>query len=168
MIGNDIVDIVATRTQSNWRRRGFLQKLFTQNEQNIIHSHHDPEVAVWVLWSMKEAAYKIYNRETGLRAFIPHLLRCNLNSNDLMGYVAVENKIYFTKTVVNNYIIDTVAVTKPQYLKNVVAVNIEKVYKDETGLPYVTLSNQVRVPVSVSNHASSFKAVFINILSLYS
>ena len=28
MIGNDIVDLVQARFQSNWKRKGFVQKLF--------------------------------------------------------------------------------------------------------------------------------------------
>ena len=34
MIGNDIVDLDLARTQSNWQRKGFLDKIFTKKEKN--------------------------------------------------------------------------------------------------------------------------------------
>ena len=32
-IGNDIVDLSLAKIQSNWQRKGFLEKQFTQKEQ---------------------------------------------------------------------------------------------------------------------------------------
>ncbi len=43
MIGNDIVDLVQARFQSNWKRKGFVQKIFTQKEQELIFSSKNPE-----------------------------------------------------------------------------------------------------------------------------
>ena len=31
-IGNDIIDLKLAKTQSNWQRKGFLEKQFTQKE----------------------------------------------------------------------------------------------------------------------------------------
>ena len=62
MIGNDIVDLVQARFQSNWKRKGFVQKIFTQKEQELIFSSKNPENMVWNLWTRKESAYKIFNR----------------------------------------------------------------------------------------------------------
>lgn len=62
MIGNDVIDILQTRRESNWRRRGFIAKLFNDEEQLLIEKSTDPESMLWILWSMKEAAYKVYNR----------------------------------------------------------------------------------------------------------
>ena len=33
MIGNDIVDLNLAKTQSNWQRKGFLERQFTKKEQ---------------------------------------------------------------------------------------------------------------------------------------
>ena len=30
MIGNDVIDLQQSRQESNWQRKGFLEKLFTQ------------------------------------------------------------------------------------------------------------------------------------------
>ena len=35
-IGNDIVDLNLAKTESNWQRKGFLEKQFTQKEQEEI------------------------------------------------------------------------------------------------------------------------------------
>ena len=45
MIGNDIVDLVQARFQSNWKRKGFVQKIFTQKEQELIF--HPKILKIW-------------------------------------------------------------------------------------------------------------------------
>jgi len=66
MLGNDIVDLDLAKTQSNWRRKNYLDKIFTTEEQLLISSAKRPDEMVWLLWSMKESAYKIYNRKSGI------------------------------------------------------------------------------------------------------
>ena len=41
MIGNDIIDLAETRLRSNWKRPGFLEKVFSVEEQKIIHASID-------------------------------------------------------------------------------------------------------------------------------
>lgn len=60
MTGNDIVDIKQAAAESNWKRKGFLEKIFTPHEQEYIGQSALPEEMVWKLWSMKESAYNIY------------------------------------------------------------------------------------------------------------
>ncbi len=50
MIGNDIIDLNLIRAQSNWQREGFLQKLFSEEEQTLIQNSQDPELNVWLLY----------------------------------------------------------------------------------------------------------------------
>ena len=76
MIGNDIVDLALAKKESNWKRNRFLDKIFTETEQLLIFHSENPEIMVWNLWSRKEAAYKIYNRETGIRGYFRSILRC--------------------------------------------------------------------------------------------
>ena len=76
MIGNDVIDLALAQKESNWKRKGFLDKIFTQKEQLLISNSQNPELMVWNLWSRKEAAYKIYNRQTQNRAYIPKQLEC--------------------------------------------------------------------------------------------
>ena len=35
MIGNDIVDLDLARKESNWKRKGFLDKIFSLQEQQF-------------------------------------------------------------------------------------------------------------------------------------
>jgi hypothetical protein len=45
---------------------------------------------VWNLWSRKEAAYKIYNRATGIRGYFPLNLECAYE-NSTTGSVLVRD-----------------------------------------------------------------------------
>ena len=40
----------------------YLDKLFTKEEQEYIITATNPSIMVWALWSMKEAAYKLYTQ----------------------------------------------------------------------------------------------------------
>ncbi len=111
MIGNDIVDLVLASTQSNWRRKGYLDKIFTKEEQMLIVAAVNADEMVWRLWSMKESAYKIHNRETGIRKFAPTGLCCKLLNPDpaITGSVTINQVIYFTKTEFSPDYVHTVA-----------------------------------------------------------
>lgn len=78
MIGNDVVDLAQAAQDSNWQRRSFLAKLFTDYEQEIIRAATNPEQLVWLFWSLKESAYKARYRETGHRVFAPQKISCLL------------------------------------------------------------------------------------------
>ena len=68
-IGNDIVDLKLAKSESNWERRGFLEKQFTQKEQGEILNSENSFLKVWLFWSMKEAAYKCYTQKVKERFF---------------------------------------------------------------------------------------------------
>lgn len=158
MIGNDVVDLRLARTQSNWKRKGFLEKLFTESEQILILQHHEPEIMVWVLWSMKEAAYKIYNRATGERAFIPHKLECSITIDTqckISGKVVFEEFECQTTTTIINDIITTVATTKDCTVND---IQISDTLKDSFGLPYVLRDAKI-FPASISHHGRAIKVV---------
>lgn len=163
MIGNDVIDLIAARSESNWQRRGFLQKLFTEAEQEAIHAFAEPGLMVWILWSMKESAYKIYNRETGHRAFIPHLLECSINdTRPFNGIVTLHNKKYYTTTIVHKEMIHTVAVEDTDKIERIYEINQEEVLKDASDLPYALIQqSSIPVPVSVSHHGRFQKIVCI-------
>jgi phosphopantetheinyl transferase (holo-ACP synthase) len=156
MIGNDIVDLVAAKKESNWKRAGFLDKIFTEREQLLILSAENPEQLVWDLWSRKEAAYKIYNRQTGVRAYIPLQLECydsKIENGIRFGKVVCNSQIYYTKTEISEANIHSIAVTRIsdfdsiQYLEN--NSNIQKT----NGIPnWIDKEKSVLKPVSISHH----------------
>jgi phosphopantetheine--protein transferase-like protein len=164
MIGNDVVDIDASRIESNWKRKGFLEKIFTPQEQSLIKFSSNPELYVWVLWSMKEAAYKVYNRETGIRGFIPHELSCVLDvvsAQEYEGTVKCRGSIYFTTTTIANGIIHTIAVYPFLKEKKVVEVS-GNILKDANGMPYIIDKSGLKIPVSKSGHGRCTKVVAIS------
>lgn len=95
MIGNDLVDLKLAAKQSNWQRKGFLDKLFTPNEQGYILNSDNPFETVWLLWSMKESAYKAYLQIHNERFFAPKKLACLLISKN-KGTVLINNALFFT------------------------------------------------------------------------
>lgn len=111
MIGNDLVDLKLAAKQSNWQRKGFLDKLFTPKEQGYILNSADPFETVWLLWSMKESAYKAYLHTHNERFFAPKNLTCNLTSKN-KGTVLINNALFFTESEINEAFIYTVAFTK--------------------------------------------------------
>lgn len=112
MIGNDLVDLRQAKKDSNWQRDGYLNKIFSATEQQLIIDANDRNELVWIFWSMKEAAYKIHNSKTGIRTFAPTKLVCSLLSTakDVFGTVLIDNVIYHTKTQVNGEYIHTISI----------------------------------------------------------
>lgn len=147
MIGNDVIDLKLARQESNWKRKGFLDKLFTKKEQALIFSSETPEIMVWNLWSRKEAVYKIFNRESGFRGFIPLRMECFFDS-ETFGRVTLEGKNYFTQTKIAPEFIHTIAVSAKENFANLRAVGKENVVKIN-GLPFCARSKN---PATISHH----------------
>ena len=116
MLGNDIVDLQLANVQSNWRRKGYLQKIFTAAEQELISNSAKPNILVWKFWTMKESAYKIYNKQTGVRTFEPSLIFCEVD--DEFGEVYINGKAFFTKSTISAKYIHTIASLNLQVLRN--------------------------------------------------
>lgn len=166
MIGNDVIDLQQSRIESNWQRKGFIEKLFTDAEQLLIKDHHDPEIMLWLLWSMKEAAYKIYNRETKIREYIPKKLLCSiisLNEVESKGFVFCNENKYYTKTQITSEKIHTTAVSNIENLNNIIEVEKKGIVKNESGIPYIVLSsNNTLKDVSISHHGRFERVVTIS------
>ena len=108
MIGNDIIDLSLAKTESNWKRRGFLEKQFSANEQHFILNAPNSFEMVWRLWSMKEAAYKIFTQQHSVRFFAPKKFECKLMLG-LKGVVCYKNQKFYTTSIVNQQYIFTKA-----------------------------------------------------------
>lgn len=102
MIGNDIVDLKVAATESNWRRKGFLEKLFSKEECEFLFDSRDPDIFVWLLWAMKESSYKAHQRKFKLpRKFNPKDFCCKISdtsSSLVPGEVSIGDQIYFTNS----------------------------------------------------------------------
>lgn len=156
MIGNDIVDLALARKESNWKRKGFLDKIFTKNEQFLISKADDPEVMVWNLWSRKEAAYKIYNRQTQIRGYLALELECSdleIIDGISFGKVVIKDLIYFTKTVVTTQFVHTIAVENVYDFDTIKIMKNRKNIQKTNGIPsYFENDNLKSKPVSISHH----------------
>ncbi|MFA6275674.1 MAG: 4'-phosphopantetheinyl transferase superfamily protein [Pedobacter sp.] len=167
MLGNDIVDLQKASLESNWRRKGYLDKLFTFQEQQLILTSANPETTVWLFWSMKEAAYKIINRETSERFYSPKKFTCKIKDNN--GFVDFDGKIMHTKSEINQNFIHTIAYSTSENLNNIQATYLEntnnylsdfnskskryRLEKDVNGIPnLVDKSNQESHFASISHH----------------
>ncbi|GEP51858.1 hypothetical protein FNO01nite_25300 [Flavobacterium noncentrifugens] len=146
MIGNDVVDLALAQKESNWKRNGFLQKIFTEKEHLQILNSENPEVKVWELWSRKEAAYKIWNRESNVRLFHPMKFECSDEDSDF-GKVSFENQVYFTKTDFSDERISSIAVCQKSDFDAIIHLENRNGITKENGIPFLN-----KKPVSISNH----------------
>lgn len=163
MIGNDIVDLVLARKESNWKRKGFLEKIFSEEEQLLISKSENSEKMVWILWSNKEAVYKIYNRETGIRGYIP--LRINIleicsEENSVKGKVECFGKIYHTKAIVNSEYVYTIAVKNLKDFNSINSLDSVATINDNLNRPfYFDEISKKTIPVSKTHHGRFLKIV---------
>lgn len=161
MIGNDIVDLALARKESNWKRNRFLDKIFTQEEQLFIENAINPEVMIWNLWSRKEAAYKIYNREAGFRGFIPLKLVCFYES-ETKGTISCNGNIYYTKTTVTNNFVYTIATAKLDYFSQIKKITPDYKISKIDGIPFV-IDNTTLIsnPVSITHHGRFWEGILL-------
>ncbi|EGV42854.1 4-phosphopantetheinyl transferase family protein [Bizionia argentinensis JUB59] len=106
MIGNDIIDLKETKRSTNWERRGFLDKIFTEKERKMISEAIDPFKTVWKLWSMKESAYKVFIQAGGKRFYNPKRIECRFE--DGFDQVSIGFLNLKTETIsTDDYILST-------------------------------------------------------------
>tara|TARA_A100001015_G_C14954974_1_gene698381 strand:- start:482 stop:1036 length:555 start_codon:yes stop_codon:yes gene_type:complete len=175
MIGNDIIDLKLAKKESNYLRAGFLEKQFSSNEQALIKSTSNTFLLVWRLWSMKEAAYKIYTQQNENRFFAPKKFDCKISSV-LNGFVFFENKLFYTSTNINDKYIFTLAslnintkafsqVVSPQLLDKLIKNKLEDETKfssmgivkkkSENGVPFYYYKNILLTKsCSISHHGN--------------
>jgi phosphopantetheinyl transferase (holo-ACP synthase) len=161
MIGNDIVDLDLALKESNWKRKHFLDKIFTSTEQQLILNSENQDLMVWNLWSRKEASYKIYNRQTGIRGFFPLRLECDYCDMNT-GTVAIDDFVFYTQTEIATNYIYSVAVSEKEYFKKIRVLDSTTIIKKENGIPFLLdpISN-TKIPVSITHHG-----LFQRIISL--
>ena len=197
MIGNDIVDLHLAAIQSNWQRKGFLTKLFTEQEQAFILNSTNPFKSVWLLWSMKESAYKAHTQKTRRRSFNPKKLVCSC-LNKTSGFVCIEKEKYSTTSKINDTYIHTVATQKNidvndnfyvesntisnkkqpsdcyALVKTVVSEKLGfsvrelQIKKDKMGIPKIYhYDSYIPFSISVSHHGNYGAYAIINYKSMY-
>lgn len=156
MIGNDIVDLAKAKKESHWQRKGFLDKLFTIEEQQLILTSQNPEQMVWNLWSRKEAAYKIYNRQTGERFFNPKRFVCEADE------VVFEANHYYTQTQITSDFIYTIAVTSRAKFDAIRHLESRDAVQKKNGIPdWFDFVEGKLHPASITHHGRFARIAYL-------
>jgi len=184
MIGNDIVDLKQAAIDSPYsfiegkRYQRFLYKVFTESEQELILFAKDKYQMVWLLWSIKEAAYKVNVQQFGKRFFNPKRIQCELISLE-KGYVKIDNETYFTTSkITKDYVYSLATLTNitsikskcfkiknPSYLKQSetlkkrllesLNINCAMVKKNGIGVPKLFINEkQLNYSLSLTHHGN--------------
>ncbi|WP_316818559.1 4'-phosphopantetheinyl transferase superfamily protein [Pedobacter nyackensis] len=156
MIGNDIVDLNRAAKESNWKRTGYLEKIFTPEEKFLIHTAKDPDILVWLFWSMKEAAYKAATDQTKIRSFAPFLLSCSnlvLHPGTATGNITYDGKLYHSQSIITQTYIHTIAATRTKMLNDI------KLKIDDYDA--ADRSYKESNPTSISHHGSFLALIYL-------
>ncbi|WP_019038105.1 4'-phosphopantetheinyl transferase family protein [Psychroflexus tropicus] len=165
MIGNDIVDLAKAREESNVFRPRYLEKICKDTEISIVKSSLYPVETFWRIWTMKESAYKAWQRNLKtIPAFNPLAFKCELK-NSKEGVVYHKSSLLSTKTTQTaDFIYSEVISTKGnrcffgsneefldliklQYTLN----SVPELNKTNLGLPFLIINNKL-LEVSKTHH----------------
>ena len=175
MIGNDIIDLKIARTERKSDNSRFMDKVFTDDEKSLILNAHDPELHLWILWSMKEAAYKAHQRIHDLpRKLNPKSYECKYSHQEISGEVKIGSSEYNIDVLITSeYIHSTtsrgellqMAFTNRQastfnllaefLSRNSINKDEIELFKDLNGIPSIHLKNSSKkLPFSLSHHGN--------------
>lgn len=184
MIGNDIIDLSIALSSKKSQNLRFLKKIFTSDEIIEIEKSNNPELLLWQFWSMKEAVYKAYQRNTGsVRKLNPTSYHCSLGPNSTAGTIQINKKIFSISTEINSVYIHSYT-SSIDFLKKVYLPNSNSrdelleqmaselmlnkkdlcINKDENGIPSLDIKlREKRLPFSLSHHGK-FTAFIIPLI----
>lgn len=143
MVGNDIVDIAEAEKASNWQRPRFLGKLFSYSEQQLIQNDDNPTLMVWRLWSMKEAAYKLFTQAHPSRFYNPKSFQCEVKGHT--GEVRYHSFQCYVQTKITTEYIISEARLQPGVFSSKVVVFESKNQKEQSRLLKQELLNHIRI-----------------------
>lgn len=84
-VGNDVVDLAAPGNLGKSADGRFLGRVFTAEERDLIAGAARPDILLWTLWAVKEAAYKAVSRNDPTVCSIPRRYRVALETEDSVG-----------------------------------------------------------------------------------
>ncbi|WP_318312074.1 4'-phosphopantetheinyl transferase family protein [Flagellimonas crocea] len=173
MVGNDIVDLMEAKNASNWQRPRFLDKLFTELEQNYIKKAKDPFLMVWRLWSIKEASYKLYVQIYPSRFYDPRAFECSLDENSAIVKFK-RFQCHVETRLTPEFVISEARLTKQELSSKILKFNtsdqkvqseeLKKRLLDDVGGVYQLEKNEINIPtlyngkehlsISLTHHGS--------------
>ena len=82
-VGNDVMDLLDPRCDGRQKDDPLLDRILIPHERDWMDRASSDEmwlVRLWALWASKEAAFKVYCKLAGPRAFQPRSFLCNLDA----------------------------------------------------------------------------------------
>jgi phosphopantetheinyl transferase (holo-ACP synthase) len=174
VIGNDIVDLKKAKTDSDIFRPRYQEKLLFQNEQHLVLSSQHPEQTFWRLWTMKESAYKAFQRKLNFKSiFNPFAFHCELIDLEI-GLVHFEgDRVKTTTFNSENYIYSSVSYSTST--RSLIANSMEELLQNlkmefsdssqpelskfKNGFPFIKIASKT-IPVSTTHHGIYFAIQF--------
>lgn len=173
-VGNDIIDWSIAKSQHQKLRQRCLEKLFNTHEIDLILKSKSPLKSFWVLWSIKESAYKAWQRATASTpVFNPKSFEIefdntpldNLSSNVTIHTVNILVHTEITKDYIYSYTGSNISYNKifrgNEYsvFKRFLEQKNYALVKSDTGIPSVlNKNNKQNAPLSIS-HDGQFVAI---------
>jgi len=165
-VGNDIIDWETAKIQEQKLRPRALKKLFNPLEIELIQHYKSPVLAYWQLWSAKEAAYKAWQREAGVKpVFNPIAFRCQKRSESYFNVIkedfeceveikTTSNYIYAVLVSERGRLVSKVFKSTSKY-QNFISQLKDKgwfIEKNENGIPYFRDKTcNTKLPVSLTH-----------------
>ncbi|NBC57240.1 MAG: 4'-phosphopantetheinyl transferase superfamily protein [Bacteroidetes bacterium] len=118
-MGNDIINWQSARCQTQKLRQRCLVKLFNSAELDYIHNHDSSILAFWHMWSIKETAYKAWQRLVKASPiFNPLAFHCQMIS-DSECVVSIENLNFKVNSTLNSEFIYSSIISKENTISKV-------------------------------------------------
>lgn len=184
MIGNDIIDLSIVRDQKKSENSRFLDKIFSPSEKDLLYRAEDREIQLWLLWSMKETAYKAHQRNFDLpRILNPLSFQAHLSESANSGTVFVKNVKYYIDFEIGTEFIHS-RISETDFLQKIFfspisnttilskaaeVLNCDKatlqIIKNKNGVPsIVQKGSPIKIPFSKSHHGK-FSAFIIPLIN---
>ncbi|MEO0059221.1 MAG: hypothetical protein RLZZ312_868 [Bacteroidota bacterium] len=160
MIGNDIVDLQLARTQSNWQRPRFLEKVCSKNEIEYIQNSINQELAFWKIWTIKESAYKIWNRKSKITVFNPKYFEC-FDLDLPISKVKIDNHSFVSKTNFDGITVHSFVLKNKKMFDNIVLLHNRNNIQKKNNRPFYFENNIKNINISISNHGRFEKIILL-------
>lgn len=112
MIGNDVVDLRDPEAACGASHARFDRRVFSDAECEPLAGHYTETERRWILWSVKEAAFKAARRERADTAFSPKRFAVRLDRS-LRGAVTLETRRWLARVRCEGGCVHAVAGAEP-------------------------------------------------------
>ena len=185
MIGNDIIDLSIVKNQGKAEDQRYLDKVFSEREQDIITNSFEKDLSLWILWSMKETAYKAHQRNFQLpRRINPISYACYYETGEKKGKVEIEDQNYSIELEITTEYIHCFTTSENLYRSISTGMNLKpedfiqnmpdqslisegqfSIHKNQNGVPSIITENSGKIfPFSLSHHGN-FTAFVIPLIN---